>query len=92
MMQRRQKDGTLVDDCILCQSNETKYNTSNGAAQAMIEAEVQRFFCQSYGVNMPLWIDESNTINEDNMPINEDGQTILIRCSEDKALRVIMKK
>lgn len=91
-MQRRQKDGTLVDDCILCQYNDTKYNTSNGAAQAMIEAEVQRFFCQSYGVNMPLWIDESNTINEDNMPVNEDGQTILIRCSDDKALRVIMKK
>ena len=89
MMQRRQKDGSLVDDCILCQNNDIKYNTSNGAAQAMIEAEVQRFFCQSYGVNMPLWIDESNTINEDNMPLNTDGQTILIRCSDDSNLQVI---
>lgn len=88
VMQRRQKDGSLVDDCIICQKDGTKFNTSNGAAQAMIESELQRFFGNAYGVNFPLWIDESNTINADNMPVNAGGQTIYIRCSEDDQVMV----
>jgi len=88
MMQRRQKDGSLVDDCVICQKDGTKFNTSNGAAKAMMEAELQRFFNNSYGVNMPLWVDESNTINPENLPINPGGQTIRIRCSDDKQVMV----
>lgn len=78
----KQKDGTVVGDLVLKDENGVNFATSNGANRIRVTADIQRFFCDRLGVNMPLWIDESSVLQKENIPHYEGVQTFLLFCSE----------
>ena len=78
----QQKSGEWVPDLVLKDENGVNFATSNGANRIRVTADIQRFFCEKLGVNMPLWIDESSILQHSNIPHYEGVQTFLLFCSE----------
>lgn len=78
----KQKDGQVVADLVLKDENGVNFATSNGANRIRVTADIQRFFCDRLGVNMPLWIDESSVLQKENIPHYDGVQTFLLFCSE----------
>ena len=78
----QQKDGNMVPDLVLKDENGVNFATSNGANRIRVTADIQRFFCDRLGVNMPLWIDEVSVLESRNIPHYEGVQTFLLFCSE----------
>lgn len=58
-----QKDGSEVDDLIIKDKNGISYSTTNGASRILMAVDMQRFFCERNGIQMPIWIDEASIIN-----------------------------
>ena len=58
-----QKDGSVVDDLIIKDKNGISYSTTNGASRILMAVDMQRFFCERNGIQMPIWIDEASIIN-----------------------------
>lgn len=78
----QQKSGEMVPDLVLKDENGVNFATSNGANRIRVTADLQRFFCERLGVNMPLWIDESSVLQKENIPHYDGVQTFLLFCSE----------
>lgn len=76
------KSGETVPDLVLKDENGVNFATSNGANRIRVTADLQRFFCERLGVNMPLWIDESSILQQSNIPHYDGVQTFLLFCSE----------
>ena len=58
-----QKDGTIVPDLIIKDKDGISYSTTNGASRILMAVDMQRFFCEKNGIQMPVWIDEASIIN-----------------------------
>jgi len=86
----QQKDGSLVPDIVLKDAHGVSYATTNQASRIATCVDIQRFFCEKLGVMMPTWVDESSTINNDNLPKSEGSQMFFLFCS-DTALKVDVK-
>lgn len=78
----KQKDGTVVPDLVLKDTQGVSYACTNGASRIITAIDVQRFFCEKLGVNMPCFVDESSVINSDNLPVMENVQMFYLFCSE----------
>lgn len=78
----KQKDGTVVPDLVLKDAQGVSYSTTNNASRIVTAIDVQRFFCEKLGVNMPCFVDESSIINADNLPVMENVQMFYLFCSE----------
>ena len=57
-----QKDGTIVPDLII-KDKDGISSTTNGASRILMAVDMQRFFCEKNGIQMPVWIDEASIIN-----------------------------
>lgn len=77
-----QKDGTVVPDLVLKDTEGVPYSTTNNASRIKVSCDVQRFFCERLGVNMPMWVDEATIINDDNMPKYDGTQMFFMFCAE----------
>lgn len=78
----QQKDGQIVDDLVLKDSNGVNFVTTNHANRILTTIDIQRFFCEKLGVNLPTFIDESSTINQSNLPNLNGVQTFFLFCSD----------
>lgn len=78
----KQKDGTVVPDLVLKDAQGVSYSTTNNASRIVTAIDVQRFFCEKLGVNMPCFVDESSIINADNLPTMDGVQMFYLFCSE----------
>ena len=78
----QQKDGQMIPDLVLKDENGVSFSTTNTTNRIRVTADIQRFFCEKLGVNMPLWLDEVSVMNVCNIPYYEGVQTFLIFCSE----------
>lgn len=79
----QQKDGTMVSDLVLKNSECVNFATANQASRILTTCDIQRFFCKKLGVQMPVFIDESSTIQESNLPLYENTQTFYLFCSDE---------
>ena len=77
----KQKDGTVVPDLVLKDANGVNFATTNGASRIVTTCDIQRFFCDKLGVNMPCFIDEASVIQKENLPNYEGVQTFLLFCA-----------
>ena len=79
----QQKDGTMVSDLVLKNSEGVNFATANQASRILTTCDIQRFFCKKLGVQMPVFIDESSTIQESNLPLYDNTQTFYLFCSDE---------
>lgn len=79
----QQKDGQLVPDIVLKNSEGVNFATANQASRILTTCDIQRFFCKKLGVQMPVFIDESSTIQESNLPLYDNTQTFYLFCSNE---------
>ena len=79
----QQKDGTMIADLVLKNSEGVNFATANQASRILTTCDIQRFFCKKLGVQMPVFIDESSTIQESNLPLYENTQTFYLFCSNE---------
>ena len=79
----QQKDGQLVPDIVLKNSEGVNFATSNNASRLAVTADIQRFFCEKLGVSMPVFIDESSIIQTSNLPHFDGVQTFYLFCSDE---------
>lgn len=86
----QQKDGTIVPDLVIKDSLGVNFATTNNASRIMTTVDVQRFFCDKLGVNMPTWIDECSIVDPENMPKLENVQMFCL-FRADTALKVESK-
>jgi len=79
----QQKDGTMIPDLVLKNSDGVNFATANQASRILTTCDIQRFFCKKLGVQTPVFIDESSTIQESNLPLYENTQTFYLFCSNE---------
>lgn len=87
VMYSRQKDGELKPDCVIVNNDGVKYATLNNSARIKLCISLQRMFCKHFGVNMPVFVDESSVFDSFNLP-RIDTQTIYLFASDDTTLKI----
>lgn len=85
VMYSRQKDGELKADCVIESKDGIKYATLNNSARNLVCLSLQRMFCEHFGMNMPIFVDDAERYSSDNLP-KFDSQTIYLFVSNDKEL------
>lgn len=78
----QQKDGQLVPDIVLKNKDGVNFATANQASRILTTIDIQRFFCEKLGVNLPTFVDESSTINQSNLPKLDGVQSFFLFCSD----------
>jgi hypothetical protein len=86
----KQKDGTTVPDLVLKDAQGVSFACTNTASRITTTCDVQRFFCDRLGVNMPMFIDEVSVMNKENIPHYDGTQTFYLFCA-DTALKIESK-
>lgn len=86
----KQKDGTVVPDLVLKDANGVSYSTTNNASRLTTVVDVQRFFCEKLGVNMPCFIDECAIFSTGNLPKLDNVQMFYLFCA-DTSLKIESK-
>ena len=78
----QQKDGQMIPDLVLKDENGVSFSTTNNAARIRTTVDLQRFFCEKLGVNMPMWVDECSILDSNNLPKYDGVQSFYLSCSE----------
>lgn len=73
-----QKDGSIIPDVIIKNKEGVSFATANNASRLVTIIDIQRFFCECLGVNMPIFCDEASTIDEKNIPHYNNTQLFLL--------------
>lgn len=81
-MTEPKKDGGLVNTCIVKDHDNVNARVANRANKILCGIDIALGLQTHYGLSLPLFIDDSDLINKDNLP-NIDGQTILLSVSEN---------
>jgi DNA repair exonuclease SbcCD ATPase subunit len=76
-----------MKDCCECTVNGVPYSTLNSGHRIVAGLDIIRSLSELYGVNVPIFVDNAESLNEFNVP-DMDAQLILLRVSEDKQLKV----
>ena len=79
------QDGTPVECCDMV-SNGIKYKDMNHSKKILVQADLIRGFQKIQGVILPIFIDDTESVNDENLP-KFDGQTILLKVT-DGSLKV----
>ena len=76
-----------MKDCCECTVNGVPYSTLNSGHRIVAGLDIIRSLSELYGVSVPIFVDNAESLNEFNVP-NMDAQLILLSVSEDKQLKV----
>lgn len=76
------KDGELADTCRILDKDGVNVAVTNTASKAVAGIDICNAFARYYDVCPPLWVDNAESINDDNFPYYA-GQTIKIKATED---------
>lgn len=75
-------EGNPVETCkMVCAG--TDYNNLNGGDRKLCEVDLCRGLQSMNGLNLPIWVDESNTIDPWRIPMDMEQQLILISRTDD---------
>ena len=69
------KSGDIVPDCRILDNEGVSAQVTNAASRVRCGLDLSLGFQKFYGFNLPIFIDESHTVDEDNYPLIEN-QTI----------------
>lgn len=76
-----------MKDCCECTVNGVPYSTLNSGHRIVAGFDIIRSLSELYGVSVPIFVDNAESLNEFNVP-DMDAQLILLSVSEDKQLKV----
>lgn len=76
-----------LKDCCECTVNGVPYSTLNSGHRIAAGLDIIRSLSELYGVSVPIFVDNAESLNEFNVP-DMDAQLILLSVSEDKQLKV----
>lgn len=76
-----------MKDCCECTVNGVPYSTLNSGHRIVAGLDIIRSLSELYGVSVPIFVDNAESLNEFNVPA-VDTQLILLTVSEDKQLKV----
>lgn len=76
-----------MKDCCECTVNGVPYSTLNSGHRIAAGLDIIRSLSELYGVSVPIFVDNAESLNEFNVPVM-DAQLILLSVSEDKQLKV----
>lgn len=76
-----------IKDCCECSVNGVPYSTLNSGHRIVVGLDIIRSLSELYGVSVPIFVDNAESLNEFNVP-DMDAQLILLSVSEDKQLKV----
>lgn len=76
-----------MKDCCECTVNGVPYSTLNSGHRIVAGLDIIRSLSELYGVSVPIFVDNAESLNEFNVP-DMDSQLILLSVSEDKNLKV----
>lgn len=86
----QQKDGTVIPDLVIKDALGVNFACTNNASRIVTTVDIQRFFCDKLGVNMPVFVDECSVLDSENLPlINNVQMFYLLRA--DTALHIETK-
>ena len=86
-MWQTQKNGEKVPACIITSTDGVKYATLNNSNRIKTCISLQQLFCEHFGIEMPIFIDESSIFDSKNLPVVKN-QTIYLYASDDNYLVV----
>lgn len=87
VMYRKQKDGSLAPDCVVCDEKGVSYATMNNSKRPLVNIELQKLFCNYFNIVMPVFIDEVSLFDADNEP-HLETQSIKLFASNDSTLKI----
>lgn len=76
-----------MKDCCECTVNGVPYSTLNSGHRIVAGLDIIRSLSELYGVSVPIFVDNAESLNEFNVP-DMDTQLILLSVSADKQLKV----
>lgn len=76
-----------MKDCCECTVNGVPYSTLNSGHRIVAGLDIIRSLSELYGVSVPIFVDNAESLNEFNVP-DMDAQLILLSVSDDKQLKV----
>jgi DNA repair exonuclease SbcCD ATPase subunit len=76
-----------MKDCCECTVNGVPYSTLNSGHRIVAGLDIIRSLSELYGVSVPIFVDNAESLNEFNVP-DMDAQLILLSVSEGKQLKV----
>lgn len=76
-----------MKDCCECIVNGVGYSDLNNGHRIVAGLDIIRSLSELYGVSVPIFVDNAESLNEFNVP-DMDAQLILLSVSEDKQLKV----
>lgn len=74
-------------DCCECTVNGVGYSDLNNGHKILAGLDIIRSLSELYGVSVPIFVDNAESLNEFNVP-DMDAQLILLSVSADKQLKV----
>lgn len=86
-MWQTQKNGEKVPACIITSTDGVKYATLNNSNRIKTCISLQQLFCEHFGIEMPIFIDESSVFDSKNLPVVKN-QAIYLYASDDNYLVV----
>lgn len=87
VMYRKQKDGSLAPDCVVCDEKGVSYATMNNSKRPLVNIELQKLFCNYFDIVMPVFIDEVSLFDSENEP-HLNTQSIKLFASNDLTLNI----
>lgn len=82
-MTETNKSGNIVDTCKVTDNMGISASVTNHASKVLIGIDLALALQKFYDINLPLFIDDSELINEDNMPVMDNQLIKLIVTNED---------
>lgn len=86
-MWQTQKNGEKVPACIITSTDGVKYATLNNSNRIKTCISLQQLFCEHFGIEMPIFIDEASVFDTKNLPVVKN-QAIYLYASDDNYLVV----
>lgn len=81
-----QINGGIKETCTLMY-NGVPYASLNSGHRIVVGLELIKTFQKLYGTVVPVWIDNAESVNTENLP-EMDGQMVLLKVSDDEKLTV----
>lgn len=76
------KSGDIVPACIIKDYKGVNALVTNNASKILCGLDISLAFQQFYSLQMPMFVDNAESINDDKLP-NIDGQTIIMKVVDD---------
>lgn len=82
VMWSKTKDGNVVDDCRVLDAEGVDFRVTNTASKIRCGIDISLAVQKHFGLQLPLFVDDADLVNESNMP-NIDNQLIKLIVTDD---------